>query len=392
MTLNILLVSRNLPPMIGGMEKLNWHMADELSQYCNLTIIGPAQAEISKPLKAKFIGTKLTPLWHFLISTIWLTYITAKKTKPDIILAGSGLSALATLIASRLSGAKSAVYVHGLDIAVDHPIYKLIWLPAIKNMDLIIANSRATAELVKKIGVFDERIHIVHPGVSRPKETPNISDIENFRKSHQLEKQSILLSVGRLTHRKGLIEFVSQSLPIIIKQQPNTVLLVIGSSPNNSLHAKEVSPGTVLQAARKANVEKNIKFIGAIDERNLALAFQTSSTHIFPIREISGDPEGFGMVAIEAAAHGIPTIAFSTGGVVDAVKEGESGFLVESNNYQKFAELTLKLMITGKEMKKSCMAFSEEFAWHNFGKKIIAILNPINDTNFEKNKFRNDSM
>lgn len=46
-------------------------------------------------------------------------------------------------------------------------------------------------------------------------------------------------------------------------------------------------------------------------------------------------PENFGMVAIEAAAHGLPTVAFATGGIVDAVKDGVSGYLVESNNYAR---------------------------------------------------------
>lgn len=380
MRLNILLVSRNLPPMIGGMERLNWHLADELSRYCNLTIIGPAQAESLKPPKTKFIGVKLKPLWHFLISTIWLTLATTRKTKPDIILAGSGLSALATLIAAKFSGAKSAAYVHGLDIAVQHPIYKMIWLPAIKNLDLIIANSSATAELVKKIGVNPDRISIVHPGVTLPQNTSNKNDIKLFRETHNLEDKLILLSVGRLTHRKGLIEFVNLCLPTIIKQQPNTVLLVIGSAPNDSLHAKAITPEMVLQAAKKMQVERHVRFMGFADEATLSLAFQASSAHIFPIKEIPGDPEGFGMVAIEAASHGLPTIAFATGGVIDAVKEGESGFLVASGDYQKLTKTTLALLESHNIDQCLCRTFSKQFTWSNFGQKVITQLSSISNT------------
>lgn len=377
MKLKVILVSRNLPPMIGGMERLNWHMADELSEYCDLTIIGPDQAEALKPRNTQFIGAKLKPLLRFLISTIWLTYKTAKKTNPDIILAGSGLSALSTLIAAKFSGAKSAAYVHGLDIAVDHPIYKLIWLPAIKSMDFIIANSHTTAALAQKMGIKEDRIGIVHPGVTPPENTPNAHDIKGFQTTYNLENKSVLLSVGRLTHRKGLMEFVSHCLPVIIKKNPDTILLVVGSQPNNSLHAKGVTPEMVLHAAQQAQVENNIKFIGAVDEKTLALAFRSSDTHIFPIKDIPGDPEGFGMVAIEAAAHGIPTVAFATGGVIDAVKDGESGFLVEPNNYQQFAEATLKALASSSEFRLSCIAFSEQFEWPIFGKKMITQLNTI---------------
>src|SRR3546814_12930756 len=67
------------------------------------------------------------------------------------------------------------------------------------------------------------------------------------------------------------------------------------------------------------------------------LVYKAASAHIFPVREIPGDPEGFGMVAVEAAAHGVPTIAFATGGIVDAVAEGESGRLIRPGDYGAFA-------------------------------------------------------
>jgi phosphatidylinositol alpha-1,6-mannosyltransferase len=378
MRLNVLFVSRNLPPMIGGMERLNWHLADELSQYCNLTIIGPSQAEASKPVNAKFIGTKLTPLWRFLVSTIWLTYSAAKKTKPDIILAGSGLSALATLISAKLSGAKSTVYVHGLDIAVKHPIYKLIWLPAIKRMDLIIANSSATADLVRKMGINENRICIINPGVAAPKYKPDEKEIARFRTTYDLEKKSILLSVGRLTHRKGLIEFVNLSLPAIIKQYPNTILLVIGSAPSNALYAQGITPENILQEAKKVRMENNIKFIGTTDEKTLMLAFNASSAHIFPIKEISGDPEGFGMVAIEAAIHGLPTVAFRTGGVIDAVKNNVSGYLIPPQSYDLFAQSVLSILKDSSIInKQQCIDFALEYEWKHFGLRLKSELSSI---------------
>jgi phosphatidylinositol alpha-1,6-mannosyltransferase len=37
----ILIITRNLPPLVGGMERLNWHMADELSQYAKVRVVGP---------------------------------------------------------------------------------------------------------------------------------------------------------------------------------------------------------------------------------------------------------------------------------------------------------------------------------------------------------------
>src|SRR3546814_12287140 len=84
-------------------------------------------------------------------------------------------------------------------------------------------------------------------------------------------------------------------------------------------------------------------FLGTItDDALLSVVYKAASAHIFPVREIPGDPEGFGMVAVEAAAHGVPTIAFATGGIVDAVAEGESGRLIRTGDYGAFAGIVVE--------------------------------------------------
>ena len=90
-----------------------------------------------------------------------------------------------------------------------------------------------------------------------------------------------------------------------------------------------------------------------------------SQSNIFPKY-----PENFGMVAIEAAAHGLPTVAFATGGVVDAVKDGVSGCLVEKNNYEALAKQTIMALKQTKNIEQ-CQHFSGQFEWCIFGKKIV---------------------
>lgn len=84
-------------------------------------------------------------------------------------------------------------------------------------------------------------------------------------------------------------------------------------------------------------------------------------------------PENFGMVAIEAAAHGTPTVAFATGGIVDAVKQNESGWLVEKNNYQHLAEQVIEALQQSKNIEQ-CKNFAKEFEWGKFGEQIKAQL------------------
>ncbi|GAB4352894.1 MAG: hypothetical protein Kow0073_08780 [Immundisolibacter sp.] len=67
---------------------------------------------------------------------------------------------------------------------------------------------------------------------------------------------------------------------------------------------------------------RGTSFGQALDDADFAAA-----VHVLPVRDFPGNPEGFGMVAIEAVAHGRPTVAYATGGVVDAVREGQCGRL-----------------------------------------------------------------
>jgi phosphatidylinositol alpha-1,6-mannosyltransferase len=75
------------------------------------------------------------------------------------------------------------------------------------------------------------------------------------------------------------------------------------------------------------------------------------------------------MVAVEAAAHGLPTVAYATGGVVDAVSEGASGYLIEPGNAPAFAAQVCHAL-EHKLPEASIRRFAAQFAWEKFGEKI----------------------
>ena len=377
-----MVITRNLPPLVGGMERLNWHILNELSKYLNVHIICPEESTPIKPVNTQATGVRLKPLWYFLVASSLKSFQQARKLKPDFILAGSGLTAPMALISARMTGARAIAYVHGLDVAVQHPLYKLLWIPAICRLDRVIANSNHTAEQLKKIGIDSSRIGIVNPGVSIPEHALPEPE-NNFRSKFNLNDGTILLSIGRIATRKGLLEFVRYSFPIILRERPDAILVVIGDTPTDSLHAKAQTKVEIQKEADAQRIGKNIVFLGKVTDMDLSNAYLSAAVHIFPVREIPGDPEGFGMVAIEAAAHGVPTVAFATGGVVDAVQDGNSGFLVESNNYQKFAEFTLKALTANKDLQHSCIAFSKQFSWSDFGEKILEQLNTADSASIE---------
>lgn len=373
----VLLVTRNLPPLVGGMERLNWHMAEGLATVADVRVIGPSGSAAVAPAGITVSEAPLRPLWRFLLRAQTLAWREALRWKPDIVLAGSGLTAPLAWLAARSCGADAAVYVHGLDVAVKHPLYRALWLPVIRGMQVVIANSQSTAVLCREIGVAADRIFIVHPGVELPAER-RASAGENgaveFRSRHGFGGGPILLSVGRLSTRKGLREFVTHALPQIVSAHPSAMLVIIGDAPAQALHAQAQSPASIQAAAEAAGVGDHLRFLGVITDYALGEAYCAADVHVFPVRELPGDPEGFGMVAVEAAAHGLPTVAFATGGIVDAVADGRSGRLVASGDYSGFAAAVSQVLAQREVLRKTCVDFAQGFAWPAFGSGVWAAL------------------
>ncbi|WP_228203316.1 glycosyltransferase family 4 protein [Acinetobacter sp. CFCC 10889] len=369
--IKILIVTRNLPPLIGGMERLNWHIADELSKDHEVLLLSHHDAKKVAPINCKFYGVKLNPLPIFLILAFFKTLWICLTQRPNILFSGSGLTAPITVFWAKIFRKKSIIYIHGLDIATNHPIYSLIWIPAIRMADKIIANSTPTFEICLQKKIKKDKLKIIHPGVNFPPPRKNQQLINTLKMQYHLNNKKILISVGRLTARKAIREFVDHSLPSIIQASPNTILVVIGDTPSQSLNKNLQSKKSIIAVANKYNIQDHILFIGNISNDELLSAwYYLADIHIFPVKHIPDDPEGFGMVAIEAAAHGTPTVAFSTGGIIDAVRHEKTGFLIKNHDYQSMTDTIINILENKNLISnQECIEYTERFAWCNLTKK-----------------------
>jgi phosphatidylinositol alpha-1,6-mannosyltransferase len=283
------------------------------------------------------------------------------------VIAGNGLMRLAAAMPLRRCPVITMVY--GLDIIAPHRLYQAICLPLIARSAAVIACSSNSARMAREHGVPAERLHAITPGVDLPAPAePSPEIVPN--------SAPLLVSVGRLIPRKGIAEFVRHALPIVLQRFPSARFLVIGEDPAAALKRDGSESARIRHAAQEAGVESHVELTGFLDDAALARTLEKARVHVFPVLDLPGDVEGFGMVALEAAAHGLPTVAFDAGGVRDAVADGFSGVLVTAGDYTGFAANVCKLLSTDQALRDSCREYARAHSWSRYVRRVEELVEP----------------
>lgn len=372
MARSALIVTRNFPPLVGGMERLLWHVYKSLQDDYLCHLIGPKGCASSLNSKALLRECPRSAP-RFLVCASYNAWRATRSHKFTVCLAGNGLTApIAVLLAAR-RGMRSVVLVHGLDLIVPHLVYQSLFVPSLRRADRIIANSTNTARLATEKGVDPSRIVILNPGTELPGLVPERAN--EFRARVGLQSQPIILFVGRLVPRKGLLEFLERGFPLIADRLPSVHFFIIGTEPKHAIRRRS---GIFHQAQAQCKAHSwagRVRFMGEVDDDTLGAAYQAATLLVFPIKRVSDDVEGFGMVAVEAAAHGLPTLAFAVDGVTDAIKPGISGELVRPDDYHAFAESAVAILQGNTPItRETCRRHAEQFAWPRYGERLRQIL------------------
>lgn len=174
----------------------------------------------------------------------------------------------------------------------------------------------------------------IAPGIDVEHFKPVNADV--LRAELGLADKAVIVSVGRLVHRKGQDQLIS-ALPNILERVPNAHLVIIGTGPYKEYLEK---------LAAKLNVSQNLTFIGRINYLELPRYICVGDIFVMPSRSrfFGLEVEGLGIVYLEASACGLPVIAGDSGGAPDAVLVGETGLVVDGTKVNEISAACIKLL------------------------------------------------
>ena len=162
------------------------------------------------------------------------------------------------------------------------------------------------------------------------------TDSSQLRQDLGLADKSVIISVGRLVHRKGQDKLI-EALPKIKSLVPNVHLVLVGIGPHQEYLQK---------LAAKLGVTECITFIGRINYSELPKYICLGDVFAMPSRSrfFGLEVEGLGIVYLEASSCGLPVVGGKSGGAPDAVLVGETGVVVDGTQPAEIANACVELL------------------------------------------------
>jgi phosphatidylinositol alpha-1,6-mannosyltransferase len=348
-----LLLSELFPPAVGGSPLLFESIYSRFAR-TNVVVLadvmpGVPPHVVAGPL-AVFRASIATRRWGLLDTRAVFRYlqIAARArhfgSRRDVVVhcARALPEGVAAWISRHLGGPEYVCWSHGEDIGTALRSRQLTWLMSRVYRDAAanVVNSYSTARMLEQLGIARARITVVHPGVDVGRFRPSQGD-SAIRERFAPRGETVLLSVGRLQRRKGhdlAIEAVSR----LRGHRPLTYLIVGDGQERSRLQA----------LARERGVADRVHFLGEVSEDDLPLYYQACDVFLMPNRVDAGDVEGFGIVFLEAAAAEKPSIGGHSGGVPEAIADGETGLLVSGTDVDELAR-TIEVLASSPERRRA---------------------------------------
>ncbi len=313
-SLKITFVSRKWPPAMGGMETYAEMLSSRLRDHGEVEVFAlPGHADGSTPRPWELV-------W-FGVKTAFLLLVAGR---PASVVHVADMASWPLALAARLRcpSARRILSANGTDVSFParggaagglYGAYLKLGARLLGSVT-VVANSTATASAAAHYGYRDTVVVPLAAEATLEGEVP------------ELVKQTILFS-GRLIRLKGCRWFIENVLPRL----PETMMLEVA--------------GTIWDDDEYAALEApRVRYLGRLDQAALYRRMAAAMCVIVPNIELeNGEFEGFGLVAVEAAVVGGVVIAARHGGLQEAVRDGETGFLVAPGDVGRWVELITEI-------------------------------------------------
>jgi phosphatidylinositol alpha-1,6-mannosyltransferase len=316
----LLYVTRKYPPAVGGMERMNIHLVEALRPRTDLHLIAWGRGPWGLPFFALTAAARIA------------VRLARRSARPDVLCLGDAALSPLGVGLGRVGRVPVVAIAHGLDVTFARYGYPALILPALRRCDRVICVSRYTATACRERGVPAERLRVIPNGIPPPMATPSREAAREALRRRGwpiVGEDPLLVTVGRLVPRKGVEEFIRSGLPILRARFPRLQYGVIGRGPDES---------AVRRAVADTGAAENVFLPGGVDDETVRLAYAAADLFLMPNRPVPDNPEGFGIVAMEASSYGLPVVATAVEGLADAVRDGINGRSLPPGQPESFAQ------------------------------------------------------
>ncbi|MEM1027406.1 MAG: glycosyltransferase [Planctomycetota bacterium] len=254
----------------------------------------------------------------------------------------------------RMKGAKEVGEGGGLRF--DERIQKEFVL--FRSCDHVIATSEQQVDLIEReYQLPKDHITMIPPGIDEGRFTPSPpSRLADIRQKFGMRETDVYV-VGRAAHNKGY-DLIIKALPHLKKLQPKA-RLVLAAGGNSTQDKKLIEKWKTM--AKDAGVGRSIKWLGYIDDEDLADYYRAPGIFALPSRY-----EPFGMTAVEAMSCGTPTVLTTHGGLFQQIEFGKHALVADPKRPAEFAAM-LSLPMQYPWLRDTLTVEGARFARRTFG-------------------------
>ena len=262
-----------------------------------------------------------------------------RKLNVDIIVGGFPSKTLPLIFfLSKILNKKAISFTYGNDFLKNKPLEKAFHLKTIyfKNVDKVIVLGKTTKFFFQRIHNINEQKISILPLAIFPEDYTIKESRKELRKKYNLsDKTFLILSVGWHVPRKKF-DLVIRAIKIIKEKRPNSDIKYFSVG-------KGTSTKYLKYLTKELELEDTIKFFGECENNIRNELYKLSDLFVMPSITTNDSIEGFGLVFLEANYFKVPVIGSYSGGIRDAVENGNTGLLTKPNDLEDLIEKILYL-------------------------------------------------